>query len=241
MYSRVAEQIAKRITSGEFEPGERLPSERELAQAYRVSRPTMREAVIALEVDGLIEVRQGAGMFVISSEPRNGRSAFLGVGPFELLEARRAVESEACALAALRAQDGELDAIASLLEDMRGQAHDFVAAEAIDRRFHVQIARASQNSALLQAVEALWEARLSSPQQKLLSEKAHDAGIGPRIDEHDAILSALRSRDQKRARTAMRVHLNRVLESLISATEVQETRTLEEQSRARRRMLTVDE
>lgn len=241
LYSAVAGRIAERIAAGEFAVGQRLPSERDLATSYKVSRPTMREAIIALEVDGLIEVKQGSGIYVIAVNLRNGKAGFAGVGPFELLEARRAVESEAAALAAARASEEDLAQIAALLERMSTLADDYVAAEVVDRQFHVQIARASQNSALLSAVESLWEARLQSPQQKLLSEKAHTAGIGPRIEEHEAILEGLRARVPGRARNAMRDHLNRVLDSLIAATEVQESERLHEDNQKRRRLLRVDD
>ena len=101
--------------------------------------------------------------------------------------------------------------------------------EDADRRFHVLIAQATQNSPMVDAVEALWDARARSPQYKLLSDKAHAAGVIPRIDEHNLIVDSLRTRDPERARAAMRGHLTRVLESIMEATEVHEM----EQARAR--------
>jgi DNA-binding FadR family transcriptional regulator len=94
----------------------------------------------------------------------------------------------------------------------------------------------TQNSAMTTAVEALWEARFSSPQQQLLADKAHEAGVVPRLDEHSAILDALRTRDPNLAREAMRSHLTRVLDELIVATEVREAALLTEKMQARRRM-----
>jgi len=73
LYDRVAKGVAAKIADGEFAVGERLPSERELALAYGVSRPTVREAVFALELDGLVEVRKGVGVFVVAQSPRGGR------------------------------------------------------------------------------------------------------------------------------------------------------------------------
>ena len=72
LYERVAAQIASKIAAGEFELGARLPSERELAQAFDVSRPTVREAIFALELDGLVEVRMGSGVYVAARSPRGG-------------------------------------------------------------------------------------------------------------------------------------------------------------------------
>ena len=85
LYDRVAKGVAAKIAGGEFAVGERLPSERELALAYGVSRPTVREAVFALELDGLVEVRKGVGVFAVSKSPRGGEAATTDMGPFELL------------------------------------------------------------------------------------------------------------------------------------------------------------
>ena len=94
LYERVAEDLAGRIAAAEFMLGRRLPSERDLAQSYAVSRPTIREAIIALDLDGLVEVRVGSGVYVTARLPRGGEAGAMDVGPFELLEARRAIEGE---------------------------------------------------------------------------------------------------------------------------------------------------
>jgi DNA-binding FadR family transcriptional regulator len=223
LYERVARDLATKIGQSAYGIGQRLPSERDLAQTYAVSRPTVREAIIALELDGLVEVRLGSGVYVTAKRPRGGKASEMDIGPFELLEARRAIESEACALAALRITDEELDQLKDLVAEMQAEnARDVVMSEDADRRFHMLIASSTQNSAMIAAVQMLWDARARSPQYKLLSAKALAAGVAPRIDEHAEILSALRSRSPDIARQAMRTHLTRVLESLLEATEVQE-------------------
>lgn len=228
LYDRVAKDIAAKIASGEFAVGDRLPSERELALAYGVSRPTVREAIIALELDGLVEVRKGVGVFVVARTPRGGEAAVTDVGPFELLEARRAIEGEACALAASRVQDEDLEELDGLLREIN-HGRDIVVREDADQRFHLRIAEITGNSAMYAAVEMLWEARARSPQYRLLTDKAHEAGVVPGEDEHAKILDALRSRDVARSRAAMRSHITRVLDSLLKATEVHEL----EQAKAR--------
>ncbi len=100
LYERVARDLSRKIAEGEYAVGRRLPSERDLAQAYAVSRPTIREAIIALELDGLVEVRLGSGVYVMASLPRDGQAGAMEVGPFELLEARRAITDQALELAA---------------------------------------------------------------------------------------------------------------------------------------------
>jgi len=230
LYERVAQDLAGKIAEGRYEVGRRLPSERELAQVYAVSRPTIREAIIALELDGLVEVRLGSGVYVMARSPRNGQAGEMDVGPFELLEARRAIEGESAALAAALMTDAQLRELESLVAEMQAEnTHDVVMSEDADRRFHMLIATASQNSAMVAAVQMLWDARARSPQTKLLSAKAHAAGVTPSIDEHAAILDALRRRSPDAARQAMRDHLTRVLTSLLAATEVHEL----EQARAR--------
>jgi DNA-binding FadR family transcriptional regulator len=230
LYERVAEDLAGKIAAGDHPVGRRLPSERDLAQAYAVSRPTIREAIIALELDGLVEVRLGSGVYVMARHPRGGQAGEMDVGPFELLEARRAIEGESCALAAALVSDEQLDELQELVAEMQAEnARDVVMSEDADRRFHMLIAAATQNSAMVTAVQMLWDARARSPQTQSLSAKAHAAGVTPRIDEHAAILDALRQRSPEAARQAMRDHLTRVLDSLLVATEVQEL----EQARAR--------
>jgi DNA-binding FadR family transcriptional regulator len=221
LYDRVAKGVAAKIAAGEFAVGERLPSERELALAYGVSRPTVREAVFALELDGLVEVRKGVGVFAIAKSPRGGEAAVTDIGPFELLEARRAFESEVCAVAASRIRDTDVQELESLLRQI-DYSGDVLAAEDADRRFHLRIAEITGNSAMHAVVEMLWDARERSPQYRLLTNKAHEARVVPRDDEHAKVLDALRARDPARARAAMRSHITHVVDALLKATEVHE-------------------
>lgn len=222
LYERVSRDIASRIERGDYPVGARLPAERQLAVNYDVSRPTVREAIIALEVDGLVEVRKGSGVYVVSSSPHDGAQATGDVGPFELLEARREVEGQVAALAAARITDADLCELRRLIEAMRDAGSDATLAEVADRDFHLCIARTSLNSALVATIELFWEMRARSPQYRLLSEKAHFAGVIPSIAEHEAIVAALASHNAEDSRAAMRKHLSRVLQALLEATEVRE-------------------
>ena len=96
LYERIAQGIAAGIARGDYAIGQRLPSERDLAQQFEVSRTTVRDAMIALELDGLVEVRTGSGVYVINTAPPAGVPSARDIGPFELLEARRAIEGETC-------------------------------------------------------------------------------------------------------------------------------------------------
>lgn len=240
LYERVARDLGSKILDREYPVGSRLPAERHLAQSYGVSRPTMREAIIALELDGLVEVRMGSGVYVIATEPEGGRQTHADVGPFELIEARRAIEGEACAIAAPRIDATALAELEALVGRMGDAAGDIPEQEAADREFHMTIARATNNSAMCIAVEMLWDARARSPQYGLLSEKAHSAGVGPIVEEHSSIVAALRSGNAANAREAMLSHLSRVLESLLQATEVHEIEQARARVEARRRQFQMD-
>ena len=249
LYQQVARAVAEQIRAGVHTLGRRLPSERELAEQFGVSRPTVREAMIALEIQGLVESRQGSGIYVTEAGPRLEGGADLDIGPFELTEARRTVEGETCALAALSITDDEVAALETLLADMAAElAAPSSAAcaphpverrepdqhERADRRFHLLIASATRNSALVSVVERLWDLRYRSPLCLAMLARARYAGDRPRLDEHRAIVEALAARDPRRARQAMREHLTRVIEGLLQATEseaVQKARTEAEQRR----------
>lgn len=225
LYEHIAEALTQRITSGQYGIGSRLPSERDLAQSFAVSRPTIREAVIALELDGLVEVRLGSGVYVKRSTPlaTAGNAPGPDVGPFELLEARRVIESEICAMAATRITPAQLELLETLVTEMEHEnQHDVVMSEKADRRFHEAIADATENTQLRAVLDSLWDARARSPLIRRMSVKAQAAGVKPAINEHRDILDALRAGDAQAARAAMSEHLSRVIDSLLEATEVEE-------------------
>lgn len=236
LYERIEEQIAADIERGIYAVGQRLPSERDLAQNFAVSRTTIREAMIALELDGLVEVRTGSGVYVTRKSPPEGGHGSRDIGPFELLEARRAIEGEACAMAAMRITDEQLAQLSQLVKEMRDEnKRNVELSEAADRRFHELIAAATDNSGMISAVQMLWDARLRSPQNRSMSAKVRALGIKPRIDEHIAIVNALKKRDANAARAAMRDHLTRVLEATFEATETEELEKARAQIDAKRK------
>lgn len=222
LYERVANDLATSIAGGRYAIGARLPSERELALQYKVSRPTIREAMIALEVDGLVEVITGSGVYVRATHRRNDQRSARDIGPFELLEARAVLEGEAAALAAQHITAEVLDQLDALLHEMKAEnARDVVMSEDADQRFHLTIAQATNNSAMQHVVEELWRARNHSLESVKFLEKARAEGIKPRIDEHAAIVDALRARDPQAARNAMRAHLRGVADVVFAATEAE--------------------
>src|SRR5690349_151412 len=148
LYRQIAEQIAQLIASGEFLPGSRLPAERELAASLGVSRASVREAIISLEIGGLVEVRVGTGIFVTRIAGPRQTAGDEGPGPFELLDARKLIEGEIAALAAAHSQPSDIDALRHSVRDMEAAIGDFAQREAIDREFHLRVAKATGNGSL---------------------------------------------------------------------------------------------
>lgn len=226
LYEQVVEVIAKEIQDGVFKAGTKLPPERELADRFQVSRPTVREAMLALELQGIVEARRGSGVFVLQKGAHSpGVQDSLDIGPFELTEARALFEGEAAALAAKLITDEELIELSDLLVEMIEENEDEKPHETADKKFHMVIAKATRNAAIAQVIENLWDIRYQSRLCRHMLEKARDKGLKPQIDEHRKILDALTRREPQLARMAMRDHLGRVIEGLLEATE---TETLEQ-------------
>jgi DNA-binding FadR family transcriptional regulator len=209
LYRQIADQIRTLIAKGAAAPGERLPAERDLAKRLRVSRPSLREALIALEVEGLLDVRVGSGIYVRQpSERRPAAELADASGPFEVVRARRLIEGECAALAAREASPAQLRAIR--------QAHAHVLAEAkrhynpleADRAFHVKIAEAGGNSALVLVVETLWDQRMGPLYRALETKLEYPAMAADTEREHQAVLAAIVRRDATGARAAMRRHMD---------------------------------
>jgi DNA-binding FadR family transcriptional regulator len=214
LYRQIAEQIRGLITSGEYTAGARLPPERDLAKQLRVSRPSVREALIALEVEGLVEVRVGSGIYV--RFPGTGGNGFGHAhgsvvqqsGPFELIGARRAIEGECAALAAKNGKRQQITAIGDALAQMRDDAKKLAQPIEADRLFHLRVAEATNNGALVQVVKSLWEER-GSPLFTRLEHHFDTPKLWAKaIGEHEAVLEAIRSRDPDDARASMHAHLD---------------------------------
>jgi GntR family transcriptional repressor for pyruvate dehydrogenase complex len=174
--------------------------------------------MIALEVQGLIEVRIGSGAYVKRLPGSEDKPGFHATA-FELTEARLLFEGEAAALAATQISDEELDELDRIVEQIAKENLQTEVSDAADRSFHMLIAKASRNAVVADTVERLWQMRSTSPECALLHDKAKDANVRPVVEEHRAIAEALRRRDPATARAAMHAHLNQVMDYLLFATE----------------------
>jgi DNA-binding FadR family transcriptional regulator len=209
LYRQIAEQIAGLIDAGEFARGARLPAERELASLLGVSRTSVREAIISLEIAGLVEVRVGTGIFVTASRTAAGTDVDKGPGPFELLSARKLIEGEIAALAASHAKAADVDALRQSVARMTSHVDDFAMREQSDREFHLGIAKATRNSSLELVVEGLWNQRAELWGR--MQQHFHTETLARQtIRDHAAILAAVAAHDAGAARSAMRRHIGRV-------------------------------
>ena len=225
LYRQIADQIAALIEKGEYGAGERLPPERDLAKQLGVSRPSVREALIALEVEGYVEVRVGSGVYV--SGPRaEARAADLSAdsGPFELIRARWLIEAECAALAAKSATKAQVRAMEDALDQMDAEARRGDMPLSSDRLFHLRIAEACGNSALALVVKTLWDQRTGPLFLRLEHHFDTPALWAVALREHREIVAAIARHDASGARGAMKRHMNQAAKRFSGGWEKTKTR-----------------
>ena len=208
LYRRIADQIAALIDRGEYAAGARLAPERDLAKQLGVSRPSVREALIALEEEGYVDVRVGSGVYV-KADRLGAHPDTLppDSGPFELIRARSLVESECAALAARAASREQVRAIGEAVAQMEADRAKGRMPLSSDRQFHLRIAEASGNSALALVVRTLWDQRTGPLVLRLEHHFDTPALWGTAIREHRDIVRAIARHDAAGARAAMRRHM----------------------------------
>jgi DNA-binding FadR family transcriptional regulator len=218
LYRMIANQIKAKIEAGVYATGERLPSERELAEMLEVSRPSVREALIALEIEGYVDVRVGSGVFVTqpgeslgvgrSAPPEAALPAGHGeIGAHDLLEARLVLEPACAELAARNATPAQLQAMEAAVLALPASGQPSLHNDSL----HLAIAEASGNVALAASVLHLW--RLS--ESSAIFNKLNQHFVGDEVwetahAEHLILLNAIRKRQPAAARRAMREHLEKI-------------------------------
>ncbi|MEJ6021978.1 FadR/GntR family transcriptional regulator [Ramlibacter sp. PS4R-6] len=212
LYRQIAEQLRALMTQGEFKPGARLPAERDLAKQMGVSRPSVREALIALEVEGWVEVRTGSGVFVLDRAQQKIETRKVADdewGPLEIIRARRLIEGEIAALAAAHAKRKDIQAIREAIDLMHEDTERGIAPTAGDRAFHTAIAEAAGNAVLVDTVRTFWDARRGPLFERLGDYFENVPSWRTAIGEHEAILEAIRAHDAEAAREAMHAHMDK--------------------------------
>ncbi|MGV2124661.1 FadR/GntR family transcriptional regulator [Agrobacterium vitis] len=207
LYQQIADQVRHLIQSGPYPAGSRLPPERELAQTLGVSRPSLREALIALEIDGTIEIRMGSGIYVLSANKFAASGRSLGESPTELMQARAVIESAVIVKAAAAMTDAVFAALVGIVESMRQEIAEGRKPIDQDRQFHLTIAEQSGNSVLAEIVANLFDERHSPISDHIRGRFETPETWSLALIEHEAILNALEARDPLAAQAAMYAHL----------------------------------
>ena len=240
LYISVLNKMLSLIDSGEFPAGGRLPPERELAERFNVSRPTIREAIIALEVLNRVRVKTGSGIYVLEHHSTNGKDLD-SISPWELTESRALIEGEAAALAASHITDEELRRLEDSLHEMADEnAIGELAEGDADKKFHRIIAEATRNAMLVSVIENMWFVRNNAPQVSRAYKAICEQDGTKRIEEHREIFDALSRRDAKAARAAMHQHFALILNKLIATTEAENVEKARKEAQKVRERFSLD-
>lgn len=209
LYQQVADAIRALIQRNGFAAGDRLPAERDLAQQLGVSRPSLREALIALEIEGTIEIRMGSGLYVLSAvDGRPARAAATGESPIELMQARAVVEGAVILLAVARMTPATVETLRGILDSMRDSIARGQKPLDQDRQFHVTIAAQAGNAVLSHLVGQLFDERHSPLSAEFRNRFETVDTWSLALDEHAAILAALQAGDPLLAQALMHAHLD---------------------------------
>jgi DNA-binding FadR family transcriptional regulator len=209
-YLEIAQFLADQITQGKYAVGDRLPPERNLAQTLSVSRTTVREALLALEIMKYIEIKVGAGVFVLDEKQREQPALpeLESISPMDVLAARRLIEGETAALAATATTPGKADQLERELNKMQKAIDDVPAFDEADARFHEIIANMAGNDLLMTFVSSLWRMRESAMWSRWYAQTRNRPNRMRAIQDHEDILRAIRRGLPDVARTAMQSHLD---------------------------------
>lgn len=209
LYEQVLEQLRQYVTEQGLRAGDRLPPERELAARLGVSRVSVKQALVVLEVQGLVDVRHGGGTYLrrdsLQLEPVDALVDRKRRLP-DVLEAREALETKLAELAARRRTADDLAEIDAALADMRRQIETGEPGIDGDRRFHAAVTTAARSALLAQFMQSIAEQIAESRQESL-----RQPGRPPRsLSQHQRIADAIRVGDPRAAANAMRQHMSTV-------------------------------
>lgn len=218
LYLQIADKLRDLIEQQDFAPKGRLPSERELAQTLGVSRPSVREALVALELEGRVEIRMGSGVY-LTQAPRGSSTpdlSKLGESPREIMEARSMIEGAIAASIAPTAEPKALKALRAVYERMADEVSGTQVPIASDRQFHLCIAQMTGNDVLVRTVADLFDERHSPLSSTMRGHFEGGDTWAAALDEHREILEALEARDPVQAHAAMQRHLKQSFARLMT-------------------------
>jgi GntR family transcriptional repressor for pyruvate dehydrogenase complex len=215
----VCKKMVGHLIRGDWKEGDQIPAERDLCQQLGVGRASLREALKALEIMGMIQTRLGEGTFVCGRSEFYSRPLLWAIAgtdpdePKELTEARRLIETELAAMAAVRATPEDLKNIGQYLDVMQAAGGDNVRFQNADIAFHLAIADAGHNRILLNALQLIQNLMQQWIASALLLKGVSDEALY----QHRQIFMAMTKRNPEKARQAMRVHLEAMAERFILA------------------------
>lgn len=215
LYRTVVDEINTLIESGRYPPGSRLPPERELAERFKVSRLTVREAVIALEVLDKVRVKTGSGVYVIEPDKIFTTKNSTEPSILELNQALAIIEGEAAAIAAASKDTKVL----KLLEAFAKTATE---SPESDEKFHTAIVESINNSSLMTAYYSLWKTQNGSPKNKNMLARALNANTKQFEQQYRNIAKAIGAGNSKAARDEVHSHFSLKIESMLQIDEADE-------------------
>lgn len=219
-YEQIADQLRDLIAQGDYRQGERILTERQIAERLSVGRSVAREAILLLEVEGILDVRKGSGIYLNRTDTESLAREVNDIGPFELIQARQLLESAIAGMAASTVTKSDIVRMREALEVERASIASGEMDYSGDEQFHRLIAEATQNSILVDTVRDLWEKRARSRMWARLHDRIFDTDYRLRwLDDHNLVLSALQKRDPEAARSAMWQHLENVRVTLLALSD----------------------
>lgn len=198
---------------------DRLPPERHLAATYAVARGTIREALHRLADEGFVEIRPGSGTYVTHVASKNSTSAIEDATPFELMDARFALEPHICRLVVLHARPADFERLEDLCERMENSLGAPVAFAEADAEFHRTLAESTRNGLLIWIIDQITAVRAQAKWTRMRHLTLHDSIIARYNTQHRQILNALRAREPESAANLMKEHLETARLSLTRASE----------------------
>lgn len=223
-YQKIGLVLRNALSNGQYKVGDRLPPERDIAERLDVSRTVVREAIIMLELENLVEVKKGSGVYIINIPAKNnGRANVVNddAGPFEMLQARQLLESNIAEFAAMQVTPGDIVKMRAALKLERDELASGAQEYNGDEKFHLCIAAATQNSVLVDMLRHSWQRREKSPMwKKLHSHITRQDYREAWLDDHARILAALQRKDPVAAKSAMWQHLENVKQRLLALSDV---------------------
>ncbi|MGV6988098.1 FCD domain-containing protein [Testudinibacter sp. P80/BLE/0925] len=225
-YIEIGLDIINQISDGKFNIGDKLPTEKILMAHYGVARTTIRESITMLEVGGYLDIRQGSGMYIASLKPNGlltGDSSYidLEIGPFEMLQARQILESNIAHLAARKATKSDIVTLKEILVLERQNVEHGNFEYDTDLMFHLSIARATHNLALVDMVKDIWQRRQRSMKWNELHRKInHKDYRSDWLSDHQEIYMALQRKEPDSAYEKMWTHLENVKNRLFEHSDI---------------------